>query len=158
MTDLADHPKAHQLRQVVVRLDMVSHAKTLNWSPVVSQGKNDGGGRPSGGLVRKDDWQEDYRQKSGEYFRRRAKRVETEAELGLLLAEAEATVEAWRRAPASPGVDVPNNILLRRCVIAEDTRDISTVASFYGVSRSTVKRYRQQYRGLLRREVWTNAV
>ena len=173
--NLADHPKAHQLRQVVVRLDMMSHANGASYefapndvgrgdrwrftnrhAPVPHLGSRQGKGgfdtkTPRGTIDWKGDKTPEFRQKSAEYFRRRAGRVKTIDELEALLSEAQAALDAWGHTPTVRGIPYERETFLWKCAIADDPRDIATVATFYAVGRRTVSRYRTQFRGVLTR-------
>lgn len=167
-----DAQLAHQLRQIVVRLDLMSHAsgaayefapsetgraRVERWrssdrhDPVPHMGSRHNPAaydtrKPSGAL----DWQGDripeYRQKSAEYFRRRARQVRNVMQLEALLAEAIAAEEAWRKTPLLEGERPASKADPRwKQWVGSSKLENAEIARLYSVSRQYIHKIRRQY-------------
>lgn len=173
-------PLIPELRRVVQRIALMSHAPTQSYDvvmpgddvpntpprwrlndrrePIPHMGSHVGKGGdtmiPRGGIIRKDDIEADFRQKSHIYFERKLNRLvayngSTPADLTALLSEARQTLEDWCKTPPYDGEEAIIRGTFRwKCLIAEDKRDLDTIKRTYTVSTATVYRYRERYRGM----------
>jgi hypothetical protein len=121
-------------------------------------GKSGDTTEPRGGIDRHGDFQVEYRQKSHLYFEHKLNRIignpkATPADLKELIAEAEQAHEDWIKTPVYKGAEPLERGSFRwKCAIADDDRDPETINRVYAmgktISRPTIYRYRQRYRGL----------
>lgn len=140
--------------QIIVQLAMVSHVSGTDFDRGSASTDEDiGGKRPPGGVDRQGDRKESYRQKTAEYFARRLARCTGDAEREALRLEAERALYDWRHTPEAPNsaeLAPERGSFLWKCRVADDDRPLEKIKEEYWVSRATVYRYRQKYRGLRR--------
>jgi hypothetical protein len=144
MSELDDRRK---LREVIVKIGLLSQVPAANLGRSSRSADDDiGGGRPSGGIVAKDDFAAEFALKSAEYFRRRLARCHTPRAVVELLAEAEATLEAWRRTPIPAGQEPEYGSPQWKRYIAESGEDTGVLATRFNCTRRYINKIRQQYR------------
>jgi hypothetical protein len=140
----------HELRQVIVQLGLCSHVSAVNFDPSSRDaGEDIGGKRPPGGLDRKEDGEREPGRmlKSAEHFRRRLARARSERALTEILADAEASLSAWRRQPPPKDKEhpMPGEFNWKRWV-GESKLSVQEIANKCYVSPQYVGRVRKQYR------------
>lgn len=158
--ELEVHPLILEIRRIVLRIGLVSHAGAAQLGRS-SKGTDDdiGGRRPSGGIEKHDEYcrgckdcDGTFALKSAEHFQRKLQRCNTAFQLQRLRDEAQAAWEAWSHTPAPKPADLDpirdRGTFYWKCAIADDDRPLETVKTFYMVSRATVYRYRAKYRAL----------
>ncbi len=135
-----------ELRQVLAQLELVSQVSAVNLDPTAwDTSESIGGNRPSGGINRKDDRQDDWPLKSVEHFHRRVAKARSEYQLGLILKDARVALEAATRQPPPSGEPLVSSPQWKRWV-AETGLSLGDVARKCGVSKSYVQKIRRQYR------------
>ena len=136
-----------ECRQLLARLELISHAGTINTDQNVSHGKTTGGGRPSGGIDVKDDLETTL--KSHVYYRRRFVRCHTEGQYERLVEEMHDTLDAWMRTPPPMGgalPPVPGSFAWKRMIANDDTTSLQKLKELHMISERTIRRYRERYR------------
>jgi hypothetical protein len=139
---------ARELRQVLAELELVSQVPAVNLeSSGGDAGEDVGGKRPPGGLIGKDDRQDEYPQKSVEHFRRRIARARDERVLALILDDARQALVAARRAPAPTKEMEPKRSSPQwKRYVAESEEPSSVLARRFGVSGQYIREVRRKYR------------
>ena len=137
-----------ELLNVIARLEVISQVSAVNLDPTpAATDSSKGGGRPSGGIDRKDDREPGFELKSADHFRRRLRKAHTEGAVLAILADAHKTLKAWTVGPEPK--DPPWGSFEWRRQIVRDfesgKRDLDGCRSFYNVSRATVYRYVRMY-------------
>lgn len=132
------------LAQVLAALAMVSQVDAMNLEPARPSAESPGGGRPPGGIDRRGDVIDEFRQKSVDHFRRRAAGCRTLREVSLVLDDAREALEAWQHTP-TPHEPRLGDPLWKRWVADSDLSDVE-VARRYSVSRQYVWQVRRAYR------------
>lgn len=155
-------------RAAILRLSLVSHAPTVSYDGMSrSSTESPGGGRPPGepDLPRRrdfEDYSENFRQKPAEWFVTRLRREARQFGRGritvhefiervsALTADAERALRDWQRTPPAnqaqiqfQNVGVPT--LEWRIKIARDKGTSRQIADRYGISHTSVLRYRREY-------------
>ena len=136
-----------ECRQLLARLELISHAGTINTDQNVSQGKASGGGRPSGGIDVKDDLETTL--KSHVYYRRRFVRCHTDGQYERLAEEMRDTLDAWMRTPPPEGGALPpvhGSFAWKRMIANDDVTSVDKLKELHRVSERTIRRYREKYR------------
>lgn len=156
------------LRAAITRLSLVSHAPTVGYDAASrSSTEHPGGGRPPGepDLPRRkdfEDYSENFRQKPAEWFvtrfRREARQfgrgritvTEMIERVSALTADAERALRDWQRTPPADQAQIQFQssgapTLEWRIKIARDKGTSRQVASRYGISHTSVLRYRRDY-------------
>jgi len=137
----------YQLRQAIAKVSLLSQVPAASLETAAKSTDDDiGGRRPSGGIANKDDFQIGYALKSAEYFRRRLARARTPRAITELLSEAEATLEAWKRAPIPEGQPPEFGSPQWKRWIAESPLDGGELARTFSVTRQYIHQIRTQYR------------
>lgn len=137
---------ARELRQILAELELISQVPAVNLeSSGGDAGEDVGGKRPPGGLIGKDDRQDEYPQKSVEHFRQRAARARDEAVLARILDDARMALVAARRQPAPTGEPEYGTPQWKRWVAETDLAS-AEIARKYGVSKRYINRVRMLYR------------
>lgn len=172
MTDdeLARHPAVRALRAVLIDLSLVSHVSGASYDASPGAKRSGGGARPPGGPDGRGDREEAYRQKTALHFARRFERLRQRAgrssdervaaALASILEDARAALQDWRKAPRSSRPRPEDLTDFDKAQIASDVRGARSVADEWGVSHTTVLRYRRRYSNpvRLRREAATREV
>jgi hypothetical protein len=164
---LLDHPLLGELRGLVAKLSLISHAPIGAYGRQTrGSGEDIGGKPPRGGEVDRprkpskdasaDDWEAyheehaawkvSYQRHTPSYFAAELERCETEARLVELRDEAEASLKAWRRGPMPVGQEPlscadPN---WKRWV-GETSLSAGEIARKFDVSRQYVWRIKRAY-------------
>lgn len=112
------------------------------------QAKRGGGSPPGGEIDRRGDAAPEFRQKSHVYLQRRLARARTDDQLRDVLEEAKQILGDWMRTPSVAGVEPERGSFAWKVQIANDERDDRAILAVYSISRSSLWRYRQKYRGL----------
>jgi hypothetical protein len=144
-TEISDEDLIVTAKKLLMRLAVVSHGTTQSWNKA-SPGA-DKPIWPSGGIHSKDDWQEEFPQKSFRYFERKLKAIHTIPKLRLIVAEMEAAVEAWTKTPIANSPEPERKSGMWKRWIAHQEGDAKEIARTNQISLKTVYRYREQYRG-----------
>lgn len=147
---VAERTVEYDLRQVLVQLELCSHVGAVNMDPSSRDaGEDIGGKRPPGGVDRREDAEREPGRmlKSAEHFRRRLARARSERALTQILADAEASLSAWRRQPPPRDKEhpMPSDFNWKRWV-SESSLSSSDVARKCFVSKRYVNRIRAEYR------------
>lgn len=155
---LAAQSRTKQLVQVIIELTLVSHVRGTSYDKTPTSGKPESLGLPPGGVDRKGDREDSYRQKSAEHFARRLEGLcrgldkcsdkRAESLRDEILTDAREAIRAWRVTPNVPGVEPERGTLQWKCKIANDPRPSRVVAGHFGTSHVSVLRYRKQYAGI----------
>lgn len=126
---------------VILQLNMISQVsgRSLEASSRSTETSRTGN-RPPGGVDRFDDRQPDFRQKSAEHFRRRLNGCRSTRDVELVLEDAVAALDAWRRTPVS-GDPLPGDPFFKRWV-REHEASSAELARLTGVSRQYISRIR----------------
>jgi hypothetical protein len=136
-----------ELRQAIMQIGMLSQVSAANLENNAKSTDDDiGGKRPSGGIVAKDDFAEGFALRSVEYFDRRLRRAHTARAVTELLAEAMATLEAWKRTPIPAGQPPALNDPQWKRWIAETDLPPRDLVRMFGVSRQYIHQVRKAYR------------
>jgi hypothetical protein len=138
-----------ELRTVLAQLEMVSHVSAVNYESSGGRdaGESIGGKRPPGGILRADDREADYPQKSVEHFRRRAAKATSNGALKAILADARKALEAARRQPApDKGTEPKFGEPGWKRYIAESDEKANVLAARFGCSRAYIEEVRRKYR------------
>lgn len=130
------------------------------------QGKSGDTKAPGGDVDHYGDFQVGFRQKSHLYFDRQLARLlkrekATKDDLAALVFEAEQTLEDWRKTPVYQGPEpIERGSFRWKCLIADyggaslADGDVQRINDLYAlgktIHRSTIYRYRAQFRGLRR--------
>ena len=144
---------------VLTDLSLVSHVRGTNYDPTTSGGGGSSANPlPPGGVDRKGDREESYRQKSADHFVRRLNGLvrrlpqisdpDAESARDDILAGAREALKSWRQTPQVAGHDPEAGTRAWKIRVANDPRSSRMVAGHYGVSHVTVLRYREQYAGV----------
>jgi hypothetical protein len=105
-----------------------------------------GGKRPGGGINRRDDRVPEFRLRSADYFRQRAALAVTDESVEALIVEAEATLEAWARAPIPASQPPrPGDPQFKRWV-AESPLESVELARLFNLSKRRINQIRAGYR------------
>lgn len=151
-----------ELRQAIAELSLISHGPTMAWDRTARDTSDAPGGRRPGQKDSeprprdKDEfkaWLESYHRKTPDWFRRQRERaLGNEQRLMRLRDDCRRCIDAWRKCPPQPsGIEPERGSFVWKCQIADDDRGtIKQREDLYGVDRSTIYRYRSQYRGLRR--------
>jgi hypothetical protein len=136
-----------ELRTVLAQLELISQVPAVNYESSGSRdaGESIGGKRPPGGLIRADDREHDYPQKSVEHFKRRIAKAHSDHAFEAILGDAKKALEAARRQPArgpEPGFGDPG----WKRYVAESTEKASDLARKFACKRSYIEKVRQDYR------------
>lgn len=135
------------LRQLIARLSLVSHASAARLDSEPRSADGDiGGNRPPGGIDARDDKAEGFGLKSAVYFERRFARIHTDIQLQALVLEAERALEAWQRTPFVEGQRPALQDPRWKQWIAHSRLDGGELARLYGVSRQYIHEVRKKYR------------
>lgn len=159
--ELEAQPRTKELVQVLLDLSLVSHVRGVSYdtSGGGKSASETSGSIPPGGIDRRGDKQDNFRQKSADVFvrrlnglLRRADRISAEsaeATRDEILSDAETALRSWRRTPEIPGRDPDHGTRGWKIRIANDERPSRVVAGKYGISHVSVLRYRRDYGGLV---------
>lgn len=125
------------LNQCLVELMLMSHANIAKEGDGSAHGKAESTGTsgPSGGLPSYAE-ELDIRQKSHEYFMRRAEKCDTPRELYEVLLEARAALKAWRKSP-KPEKDWKD-------IIRASSASTESLSEEWGVSKTRIKEIRRR--------------
>lgn len=144
MTELDDR---RALREVIARIDLLSHVPAANMGRSSRSADDDiGGRRPSGGVVAKDDFAQEFALKSAEHFRRRLMRCHTPQAVTMLLDEARKCLESWKRMPIPDGQPPEFGSPQWKRYIAESVEDPGMLATRFHCTRRYINKIRQGYR------------
>lgn len=168
-TDMTQHPATLELRRVVLKISLVSHAPIQGYELAPSEnGRGDrwrksnrkppiphlgshpakGGADssiPRGDVDRKGDRTPEYRQKSHLYFQTRLNGCSTVGEVEALLVEANETLEAWRKTPLLAGDRPMRDHPQWKAWVATCGHPVKDIVRWYGCSRSLVYKIREDY-------------
>lgn len=140
---IGHHPEYSETVQIIVRLNLVSHASAISFEATSRSSETSRtGNRPPGGVDWRDDREPDYRQKSALHFQRRLNRCRTRQDIQMVLADAKDALDAWQKTPIGPRDPMPGDPMFRRWVIEHDATD-SELARITGVSRQYINRIRR---------------
>lgn len=169
-SDLMFTETYRELRKVIARLELVSHAPTQRLEPAeadpekrlradtadpagVSRLSDKGGRRPPGGI--EDDgprkWQngppDDVVLRSAEHFRRRLVGCNTEADMKKVLADAQRALLSWQKTPPNSNPEVGSFQWKKQIVreVQEGKRSRESAREFYRISERTLRRYIHDY-------------
>jgi hypothetical protein len=136
------------LREVIARLEMVSHVSAVSLESSGRDTSDDiGGKRPPGGLDHAGDREADWLLKSADHYRRRAARAHTERALQAILQEALASLHAWQH--QTPSVNpVWGSFEWKRQIALEwesKQRSTESVKIHYSIGERTLRRYVAAY-------------
>jgi len=144
-----DKTLLRELRTVLAQLELISQVPAVNLESSGGRdaGESVGGKRPPGGLIRADDREHDYPQKSVEHFKRRIAKAHSDHVLEAILEDARKALEATRRQPApvksaEPKKDDPG----WKRYIAESPEKANELAGRFVVSRAYIEKVRREYR------------
>jgi hypothetical protein len=136
-----------ELIQVINRIGMLSQVPAASLERSAPSTDDEiGGRRPKGGIIAKDDFEPDFALRSAEYFRRRLMRNSSPRAVTVLLAQARATLEAWRRMPVPKGQPPALGDPQWKRWVAESDLDTGELARKFSVSRQYIQRVRKAYR------------
>lgn len=145
-------PVEQRLRQVLAQLELVSQVSAANVGSSHRDMSDDiGGNRPPGGIdtrdERRDTEEQVYKLKSAAHFRRRMGRARTEYALREILADAERSLEAWKRTPPNPNPEWGSFAWKRQIAheVESGQRTVESARHHYSIGRSTVYRYVSMY-------------
>lgn len=146
----------------IARLSTMSQIGAVNYEArskefvgSASTAESPGGNVPAGGVDRRDDKEPEFFLRSADHFIRRLAKAHSESSLRDILHDAELAVKAWTHTPVprtpGPEQDPERDSFRWKCMIADDPRSLQQIKAHYGVSRSTVERYQDKYRGVISR-------
>ena len=157
LLEFQQQPGTRRLLQALLDLSLVSHVRGTAYDSSSTGGKIESA-LPTGGIDRRGDREEEFRQKSVDHFVRRLQGIvdglgrmsqaRAEELRDEILQQAIDALEAWRYTPDVPGVEPERGTLAWKCKIANDPRSSRVVAGHYGTSHVTVLRYRRDYLGI----------
>lgn len=145
-----------ELRNVIARLELVSHVSAVSLESSDRDTSDDiGGQRPPGGLERKDERRDGvydgqelfFTLKSADHFKRRLETAHTDRALRQILEDAQRSLAAFQRTPI--GGEPPRCDPQWKRWVAESNEADGAIAFRHGVSRQYVNRIRNAYRGLV---------
>lgn len=139
---------ATEIRQVLAELEMVSQVSAAaTGSSSRDESESIGGRRPPGGIIRKDDRQDTFPQKSVDHFRRRLAHARTDRHLQAILEDAQTALVAWKRQPPEqPGDEPQYGTPGWKRWVGECDLSHGEIARKYNLSRAYVRKIRDQYR------------
>jgi hypothetical protein len=142
---------------VLAELDLVSHVPAAQSIEGGRSAEGDiGGNRPPGGVDRKEDRQPSDPKRnadkperllrSADHFMRRIAKARSEHTLGLILEDAEASLDAWKRQPAPDKSNEPKYGTPQwKRYIAESAEKPNVLAKRFGVTRQYIEKVRREY-------------
>lgn len=143
--------------ELLARLELVSHAPTVNLSPTKGPSSDEdiGGKRPPGtdrehpdgsNLAEVSAFLDSYHRRTVGYYRRRVAKCETREQREALRLELVGTIEAWLRAPLPVGQEPEYGSPQWKRYVAESREDPGVLATRFFVTRRYINKVRQQYR------------
>lgn len=155
--EFRQQPNTKRLVQVLLELSLVSHVSGTSYDSSSSGGRVESK-IPTGGIDRHGDREAEFRQKSADHFARRLQNLingldrlsneKVEQLRDELLDQSTQALKDWKYTPAVPGHELERFTKRWKVRVANDDRSAGVVAGFYGISRTSVMRYREQYAGL----------
>ena len=137
----------HELRNIIARLDLMSHAPSVNLEGGSPSSEDRGGQRPPGGISRRDDKAPDFALKSGDHFRRRLANARSERAVTMILADARKSLDGWTHSP--PPADPERGSYHWKLQIVRDVQSgrmsIDRAKQHYTVGKATIYRYVKRY-------------
>ncbi len=172
--DLVADPKYRELRQLIARLELISHVSGSAYDGRAPRATDDepGGQRPPGGRrdrprhpgplpgsdaldselqayqERRDEWDAwliSYQRRTPEYFQRQLEDCHTAWRVEKLVTEARETLEAWHRQPMPRGVEPEFGSPQWKRWIAESSLNGGELARKFNVTRQYIYKIRRGY-------------
>lgn len=143
MTDLR-----YEIRQLIARLECMSHVPAVNLNPEpVTLDESIGGNRPRGGVDRKDDRDRDFMLKSADVYRTRLAGARSERALASIHCDIQQTLKAWTHTPPSSNPEWKSFEWKKQIAreIQTGKRSVDDARRFYKIGRATVYRYLRDY-------------
>lgn len=134
---------ARRARTLILQLELMPHGTVAQ--PEGRSSRGDGGAKgPPGGILRRDDREQAFAQKSHEHFRRRYSECRSAGEFHALGDEVAAALDAWQR-PPRPRTPETGTLAWKR-MVADSDEPVERLVRLHGISRATVYKYRRLYR------------